>query len=189
GVSKSAWHSVANKDQSIISKSLVEDLLDKQRNSYAVRTFSPEVESAMRDLGFLEEANFTRTVRDWYEAQDERGMPAMERIEKQIQMRTLLLKNVKFDTFPPPSGYIKGFPIQMFEGFLLSIDSHLQLYKLVRGGTNNQRAFSSLENESFFGTLSEVDSNRLGCPKAVNLERVMSQVTEVLHYRQNPDLR
>ena len=44
-------------------------------------------------------------------------------------------------------------------------------------------------NETFFGQLGEMDVTRLGCPKAVNIPRMMSNVTEMMHYRHNPHNR
>ncbi len=189
GVRKEAWHKVAEHDSTIISKSLVEDLIDKQRNSYAKWTFSKEVEECMVELGFKEEAKFTKLVREWYEAEDDRSIPAIERTRRRLLWREYLLRDVSFGSFPPSGMYIKGFPQVMYEGFLSSIDSHIQLYALARSGSYNQRAFSSLENETFFGTLGDLDPTRLGCPKAVNISRLMASVCEVMHYRQDPESR
>ena len=189
GIRKEAWHDVARHDSSIISQSLVIDLIDKQRNSYARRTFSPEVESCMRLLGYSKEADFVQLVRHWYEAEDDRSVDAVKRAESRLAFRDFLVEDVSFQMFPPSGMYIKGFPRVMYEGFLSSIDSHMQLYITTRNQCYNQRAFSSLENESFFGNLSEMDPTKLGCPKAVNIPRLMANVSEVLHYRQDPTSR
>jgi hypothetical protein len=113
----------------------------------------------------------------------------MERLKRRLNFRDYLLKDVSFGSFPPSGMYVKGFPQVMFEGLVSSIDSHIQLYALCRDGTYNQRAFSSLENETFFGVLTDLDPTKLGCPKAVNISRLMSTVTEVLHYREDPSTR
>ena len=189
GVRKEAWHKVAEHDHDIISKSLVVDLIDKQRNSYARRTFSVEVEQCMRDLGYEQEANFTKLVREWYQAEDDRAIPALQRAKQRLAFRDELLNGVSFGSFPPHGMYIKGFPQVMYEGFLSSIDSHMQLYTQCREGSYNQRSFSSLENETFFGSLSELDPTRLGCSRAVNVNRLMANIAEVQHYRQDPDSR
>lgn len=189
GVKKEAWYKVAEHDSSVISKSLVEDLVDKQRNSYAKRTFSQDVQDCMENLGFNDEARFVKLVREWYEAEDDRALPGIDRATRRLAWRDFLMRDISFASFPPYGMYINGFPQVMFEGFVSSIDSHIQLYALTRAGSYNQRAFSSLENETFFGTLSDLDPTRLGCPKAVNMNRLMANVTEVLHYRQNPESR
>ena len=189
GVKKDAWHQVAEHDSSIISKSLVVDLLDKQRNSYAKRTFSADVEHTMRGSGYEKEADFTRIVREWYAAEDDRAIPALQRTKQRLAFRHFILKDVSFASFPPHGMYIKGFPQVMYEGFVSSIDSHTQLYTLCRRRTYNQRAFNSLENETFFGSLTDMDPTKLGCPRAVNINRLMAMVTEVMHYRQDPECR
>ncbi|CAG2257675.1 unnamed protein product [Mytilus edulis] len=85
--------------------------------------------------------------------------------------------------------YVKGFPKVMFEGFLQRIDTTIQLYSIVKSGTYNHRAISSLVNETFFGELSDMEPTRLGCPKAISIPRLMSTVTEIFHYRCDPSER
>ncbi|CAG2251761.1 unnamed protein product [Mytilus edulis] len=85
--------------------------------------------------------------------------------------------------------YVKGFPRVMFEGFLQRIDTTIQLYSIVKSGTYNHRAISSLVNETFFGELSDMEPTRLGCPKAISIPRLMSTVTEIFHYRCDPSER
>ncbi|CAG2192105.1 unnamed protein product [Mytilus edulis] len=65
GIRKDAWHAVADSDNNIISKGIVVDLLDKQNNAFAKRTFSNEVEEQMRKLDFVSEANFCYMIRRW----------------------------------------------------------------------------------------------------------------------------
>lgn len=130
GVPKTGWHKVAEMDPTIISKSLVEDLLDKQRNSYAQRTFSEPVEKAQQELGFHECARFSHLIRNWYVAEDDRGISAKERCRKRLDFRQWLLKDIQFSSFPPYGGFIKGMPQTMMEGFLSSIDTHLQASNL-----------------------------------------------------------
>ena len=89
----------------------------------------------------------------------------------------------------PYGSFIKGMPRVMYEGFLQSIDIHIQLYATCRGGTYNQRAVSSLVNETFFSELGELEPTQLGCPKATNIPWLLSTVTELLHYRHNPAKR
>ena len=55
GIRKKAWHEVADKNREVISKALVVDLVDKQNNGFAKRTFYAEVEEQMRVLDFQEE--------------------------------------------------------------------------------------------------------------------------------------
>ena len=76
-----------------------------------------------------------------------------------------------------------------FEGFLQRIDTNLQFHALTTNGTYNQRSISSLANETFFGEISQMETTRLGCPKAVSITRSMSTITEILHYRSDPSER
>ena len=185
---KEAWHSVAEADRDIISKSLVVDLIDKQNNAFAQRTFCSNVELKMRELQYNEEADFCKLVREWYEAEDSPGISAEERTKRRMNFKLFLLKGVDFGQFPCYGMYVKGFPRGMFEGLLQRIDTTTQLYAVMKKGYN-QRAISSLVNETFFGELGEIEPTKLGCPKAVSIPRLMSAVTEMVHYRCDPESR
>lgn len=189
GIDKKAWHSVAESDRNIISKSLVVDLIDKQNNAFALRTFSAEVESEMKKLNYYKEANFCMIIREWYEAEDDPGIHALDRMERRMRLKSFLLEDVDFGQYPMYGMYIKGFPRIMYEGFLQRIDTTLQLYSIVKCEKFNQRSISSLVNETFFGELSEMEPTKLGCPKAVSIPRLMSTVTELYHFRSNPNNR
>lgn len=189
GIRKEAWHNVAEQDRNIISKALVIDLIDKQNNGYAQRTFSKEVEQKMMEMGHVNEAEFCNIVREWYEAEDSPGISACDRACRRLRMKAFLLRNVDFGTFPPYGMYINGFTRISYEGFLQKIDTSFQLYALSLHGTYNQRSISSLTNETFFGELSEMEETKLGCPKAISIPRLISTVTEILHYRCDPSER
>ncbi|CAC5368651.1 unnamed protein product [Mytilus coruscus] len=158
-----------------------------KNNAFALRTFSTDVESEMRKLGFIREADFCKLIREWYEAEDESGISAVDRMKRRINLKSFLLEGVDFGRYPMYGMYVKGFPKVQFEGFLQRIDTSLQLYSVVKNGSFNQRAISSLANETFFGELSEMEPTKLGCPKAVNIPRLMSTVTELHHFRSNPN--
>lgn len=143
-------------DRNIISKSLVVDLIDKQNNAFALRTFSAEVESEMKKLNYYKEANFCRIIRELYEAEDDPGIHALDRMERRMRLKSFLLEDVDFGQYPMYGMYIKGFPRIMYEGFLQRIDTTLQLYSIVKCEKFNQRSISSLVNETFFGELSEM---------------------------------
>lgn len=189
GIRKDAWHAVAEKDSNIISRAIVCDLIDKQNNAFAKKTFSIPVEEQMRKLNFNREAEFCKIIREWYEAEDTPGIPAVERVTRRLNLKNFLLKGVDFGMFPPPGMYIKGFPKVMFEAFLQRIDTTVQLYKVIKSGAYNSRAISSLVNETFFGELAELEPTKLGCPKAISIPRLISTVTEIQHFRCNPTSR
>jgi hypothetical protein len=187
-ICRDAWIEVAEKTN-VISQSLVVDLIDKQNNAYAQKTFSEEVENEMKARGHLKEAKFCGLIRRWYQAEDDRGLSAIERAKYRIDLHEFLLNGVSFSSFPPHGAFIKGFPTTMFEGFVQSIENHLFLYALCRSGTYNQRSFSTLENETFFGVLSDMEPTSLGCPKATSVDRLLSVAAEILHYKQDPTTR
>ena len=189
GLSKQAWHDVSKHDSNIISPSLVVDLVDKQSAENAKRTFSHDVQKCMGELGYDKEPKFCELVRNWYQAEDDPGISASKRAHDRLMFRNYLLDGVDFEQFPQYGNYIKGMPRVMFERFLQSIDTHMQLYPLCKGGTYNQRSVSSLVNETFFGEQQDLEATRLGCPKAVNIPRMMATVTEIMHYRHNPQNR
>ena len=83
--------------------------------------------------------------------------------------------------------YVRGMPRLMYEGFFQNIDMHLQLYAVVKGGAYNPRSEGTLSNEEFFGEMSEHEQTSLGCPKTTLCGSLMSAVTEIMHYRHNPN--
>ena len=188
GISTDAWVQVATQTGAI-PRALVLDLIDRQNNGHAQRTFSSEVEKAMRDLGFSQEADFCHIIRQWYQAEDDKSIPAVERARRRLALHRYLLCGVSFDVFPTHGAYIKGMPQVMFEGFLQSIESHIFMYALCASGTYNQRTLTTLENETFFGVLSDMEPTSLGCPKASSVGRLMATVQEVKYARQNPENR
>jgi hypothetical protein len=54
-----------------LNSALVTDLIDKQSIAYAVKTFSENVESALRKNDADKEATFCSLVRNWYHSEDE----------------------------------------------------------------------------------------------------------------------
>ena len=70
-IKKSAWLKVAKDSKNNGTKlnlSMVEDLIDRQSNAFARRTFPEEVEQQMRINGDVEEAEFCRLIRNWHVA-------------------------------------------------------------------------------------------------------------------------
>ena len=67
---------------------LVENVVDKQNVAFAEKILSREVEEAMKELDYQNEAPFCRRFRDWYKAQDEGGMSCHEmHIHEQDHLR------------------------------------------------------------------------------------------------------
>ena len=137
GVNPKAFLAVAEADPTIVNRAIVNDALDKQSVAIAERVFSELVEKKMIDLGFSSTAMFVHFIRDWYQAIDEPGLRSIERIKKMVKFKDWLLKDVSFETFPPPGKHVKGIPFVMWEGFIQNIDTRIQLYSICENGTYN----------------------------------------------------
>ncbi len=114
GMHKEAWLTAAKDPSNKLKVSMVEDLPDKQNIGFALTTFSVEVEQSMRKHKLQKEADFCQSVREWWIAEDEPGIPALERIQKRMPLIRTLLKDVDFGIFPPKSSYIKGLFLSFF---------------------------------------------------------------------------
>lgn len=188
GISPKAWQDVATAFPQVLSKATVFDVLDKQSCARAKEIFHEDVEEKMISLGYSTEAAHCRIVRQWYQAEDDPGLSPQERAGRWMQMRNYLLQGVTLERFPPHGSHIKGYPRIQYEGFLQRIDIKLQLYGFLRQAFN-QRAIGTLVNETFFGEISDMEPTKLGCPKAVTMPRLMAHVTELMHFRHNPENR
>lgn len=74
-------------------------------------------------------------------------------------IRSRLLQYVDFSHFPPPASYVNGWPIQLWEAIISSIDAKAVLYSLARNKTYNVRAFSSMMGETFFAEVTNQDKS------------------------------
>lgn len=140
-----------------LSLAIVRDLVDKQSIAFAQKTFSGEVEEAMRANGDVNGADFCRLIHQWYAAEDEPGLDISERIRRRLRFREWLLRDINFYEFPPPGTHVKGIPHIMFEGLLTNIERRIQIIPFVKSGACNPRALGSLEAENFFGEFQELD--------------------------------
>jgi len=127
---------------------------DKQSVSNARRTFSPSVESRLRELGEEGAADAVRVVHRWWGAVDERGLSASERISRARDMRSLLMGFVDMAAWcvsgSVPS-QVGGLSIETFEGLL----AHCGAMELLAedsevGGSFNVRSLSTDDLETLF---------------------------------------
>lgn len=194
GITAQAWWDVAKAYPSVISLVIVKDLIDKQSNALARKVFSEKVQLKMLELydgdrHYRKEALFCHLIRNWYRAEDEKGISAKERAKFRLAFRKFLLEPVDLSNLPQYGAFVCGMPRQMFEGFLINIDIKLILYPLVKKGTMNVHAVGSLQNETLFSEMTDMEPTKKGCPKAVNAPRMMSSTTELQHYCHQPDKR
>ena len=104
---------------------------------------------------------------------------------------TLFTRLTEFENhpfrFPPPTQYVSGWPIQLWEGLIANIDGKAYLYAMVHGGTYNVRAFSSLIGETFFSELVLNDKRGQGTVSATEFAQYIGHSTEQLQIRLDQD--
>ena len=121
-------------------------------------------------------------VRDWYEACDERGIHIYVRLRNMEKFFRFLRGKVDWNDFPPPTKFIQGMPVQTYESIMQGISTRMHIFALSQIQVN-QRAISTLSIESFFSDLTHMEFSGLGCPKAVDIPRLISHVAEINHIR------
>ena len=184
-VSDTEFKRICDKFSNVLSKGIVYGSLDKQCASFAAKLFSEAVEEKLIENKAYNEALFTRLVRNWYNACDCCGMPANKRVNHLWAFYAYLTKDIDFDKFPGFTQYVKGIPIVTYAGILQNISVRLSLYTISKFGTYNHRSISSLVCESFFSTMASKDPGKTGCPKAVDVPKIMSDMITIEEYKQD----
>ena len=175
-------------------------ITDKQSSKIAMKVFSKEVEDIIVLLEAEDEkkemqkpecerrqlvrtSKFVKAMRNWYLACDACGYTPRQRVHMMQDLYDLLMKDVDFTQYPPPSTDIKGIPIPivMYEGILQNISLRIAMYKYAKNNSYNQRAISTLLVENFFGDLMAVEFSGLGCPKSTDIMRLMAHVIQLNH--------
>ena len=65
-----------------------------------------------------------------------------------------------------------------YEAIMQGVSTRLQIFQLSNMPIN-QRSISTIGIESFFSELTSMEFSGLGCPKAVDIPRLISHVTEL----------
>ena len=126
GIALNAWIAVAEASDALetgLNRAIVIGLIDRQSNAIAQIVFSEQVEKKMIQLGWLSEAIFCRTIREWYYLRDTAGLSPEIRQSYRMNMRNLLIGSVNLANFPPPGSFVAGMSVVMFEGILTNIES------------------------------------------------------------------
>ena len=97
--------------------SVIIDCVDKQDVSQARMVFSKPVQESM-PCEYRKEIEFCQLIREWFDAEDEPGIEAKERCRCRLHLRNWLLSGYNMHSFPPPTRYVKGIPIQTYEALL-----------------------------------------------------------------------
>ena len=169
----------------ILSKGIVYGSLDKQCTSFAIQLFSPGVEQKLIQNKAYNEALFTKLVRNWYNACHSRSMSTDDRVNNLWAFYSYLTKDIDFDIFPGFTQYVKGIPIITYAGILQNISVRLSLYTISKFCTYNHRSISSLICKSFFSTMASKDPGKTGCPKAVDVPKIMSDMITIEEYKED----
>ena len=185
GVSNEAWIEVAedNKRTNVgLNIAMVKYLIDRQSNAIAQAVFSEKVEDGMKRKGWFREAEFCQRIREWYKAEDEAEISAIDRHTARMEMRKLLLSPANLAKFPPPGSSVGRMTIVMFEGILTNIDRRTQLYALVPGETYNVRAPTSLDAENLFSEFQELDSRSSGTLMADDIPAALRTASYIMRW-------
>ena len=77
-------------------------------------------------------------------------------------------------------------PVPTYESIVQGISTRLQIFTLSNMPIN-QRAISTVGIESFFSELTSMEFSGLGFPKAVDIPRLISHITELNSIRHDPN--
>ena len=95
GLNSTAFQDVAKERSDILNLALVQEpIADKQNVPFAQKVFSESVELELCKLGYLNEAFLVRTVRNWYNACNERGLSVETRLEY-ISVNTMHARTIQ----------------------------------------------------------------------------------------------
>ena len=191
GVNNTYVHKIATESEfngcGLRTAMVSEPMLDRQSVAFAVATFSKEVQRALTEIGAHNEARFCELVREWYEAEDLPGLPALERCVRRLNLREWLLSKLDVGHFPPCGSYVKDIPIVLFEGLLTGIERRIQLYPFTKSGAYNVRAIGSLDIENFFGSLQDIDPRGTGVLRPDDIATAISVAVELTDAQMNPE--
>lgn len=190
-ISVKPWKDVAMSGKTNLPLAMLEihtdgKIMHQQSDPHVRTMFSEEVEKELINQGSTAEATFCRLLREWHEAEDKPGLSARDRVQRSLIFREWLLEGYKFDEFPPRTQYVKGIPRVTYEGLICSIDAHILLYAMCKGGAFNWRSVSTLVAENFMGELAERSQNNHGVPSGSTLGADMTKISELHAMRLNP---
>ena len=170
---------IADEDPEVLSKAIAYDNIDPQNVRFSKRVVSSKVQTALFSRGFGTAAKFIQVVRQWYDAVDTRGITADERVRKMIAVLKFFRQQGKVGLYPPPSQSVAGFSLQTWDMMVTSIWARLMIYGEVGNKSFNNRAVSTLVNESFNSDLLRIDREGTAAPKGVNIPKLISKVIVV----------
>ncbi|XP_046570228.1 uncharacterized protein LOC124278544 [Haliotis rubra] len=177
---------VAAENSTPLKLGMMEQQLNMQSTDFALITFSQNVQNSMETAGHNQSAELCKLVHDWFAANDEPGISAVERCQMKLRYRDYLLSLDDLSCFPPPGSHINGYSLALWEATISSIDADLQMYAITRRRTYNNRSLSSQPCESLYSSLATMPGARNGVPSAVDLEVNMAKICGECVVRQDP---
>lgn len=186
GIGNDAWRKVAKSKKTALSLAMVDCILEPMSVPVANTHFRKPVENEMRANNCFAEADLCRDIRSWWRAEDEPGISAERRLSLRSSLRRRLMDSVDLSTFPPPGMYVNGWPTQLWEAIIASIDAKVLLFNLTPKHTYNVRAFSSMMGETFFSELTLYDRRGHGTLTSAEFGQYIDITVEKLHMRLDP---
>ena len=111
-----AFKEVARQNNDILNLALVQEPMpDKQNVPFAQKIFSEAVELELCKLGCLNEALLVRTVRNWYNACNERGLTVETRLEYLLDMDKYLSEQYIPKCYPMNLTHVNGLPCTSYQ--------------------------------------------------------------------------
>ena len=185
-VSPQAFKDVSDRNNDILSRAVVYELVDKQNLDVALHFFSVEVEEDMQKHSDFKSAEFVKLTRNWFHACDERGLSVKQRLTYLKDMHDYLMQFYSPNQYPPPSTHVYNLPLPTFEMLLQATSCRFQLYGLTAQHKFNARSISSLGAESYYSDITAIDTSGATCPKAHRIPKIKSIIVEYNTARHDP---
>ena len=187
-ISVSRFVDVANAGSTPLTRGIIVDGLEPQREDFARITFSQQVEDKLRQNGAIAEAEFCRVVRNWNRANDEPGMSAMDRVRHRLEFSRWLLTDISFPDFPPDRGYIKGIPSDTFEEVVAAIDGYILLHSLVPNHSYNVRSVNTNDNETYHSIIYSLSNTKYCIPDCSELKALQARIWNCHRMKLDPEM-
>lgn len=93
-ISNGPWLKVAKGRKTLLSTVMIEDIIDPMSVSMATTNFSEAVENTMLENGDVDAASLCHDIRRWWNAEDDPGISALDRMKMRTPLRTRLLRHI-----------------------------------------------------------------------------------------------
>ena len=131
----------------------------------------------MHNNGDVKEAHLVKTIRNWYDACNERALSVSQRITNLVEMHNYLMEFYDPKDFPMNTSYVANLPSTTFQSIMHNVSTRIHLYHLSKVHTYNHRSVSTLAVESLFSDLATLASNSNGVPMAANIPKHILRMT------------